>query len=124
MITQEKASAFADEWIQGWNNHDIEAVLAHYSEDFAIDTPIAAKVVAGCDGHLSGKAAIRAYWQKALGMIPDLRFELIDVLSGTNSITIYYRNAATDRRSAEVLFFGADGLVDKAVVNYSQEAAV
>jgi ketosteroid isomerase-like protein len=34
MLTQTTAEAFASEWIEAWNSHDLDRILAHYSDDF------------------------------------------------------------------------------------------
>ena len=54
-------------------------------------------------GTLSGKPAVRAYWRKALSLFPDLHFDLVSVLVGTNSVTFYYKGAR-GRLVAEVFF--------------------
>jgi ketosteroid isomerase-like protein len=33
MITEETAKAFAAEWINAWNSHNIENILEHYEND-------------------------------------------------------------------------------------------
>lgn len=109
---------FAQEWIAAWNAHDIEAVLTHYTDDFVLSTPMAAKVVPESKGIVSGKAAVRSYWTAALKRIPDLHFELINVLTGINALTIYYTNTATGKTSAEVLQLNDEGKVDRAFVFY------
>lgn len=83
--------AFAAEWIEAWNAHDIEHILGHYTEDVEFSSPFVASIAGEPSGGLKGKAALRAYWTKALAMLPDLRFELIDVLSGAGFVTLYYR---------------------------------
>ena len=50
--------------------------------------------------------------------MPDLRFELISVLIGVRSVTLYYKGAR-DRLSAEVLDFNAAGQIVKAVAHYA-----
>src|SRR5262245_48004117 len=32
-MNQERALAFAEAWVDAWNRHDLERVLAHYAED-------------------------------------------------------------------------------------------
>jgi hypothetical protein len=119
MLTDEFINPFADEWIASWNSHDLDRILHHYTNDFEIETPIAAKLVPGSNGRVSGKPQVRQYWTLGLQMIPNLHFQLIDVLSGINSITIYYVNTATKRRSAETMFLNSSGKVYKAVVTYA-----
>jgi len=69
-------------------------------------------------GTLKGKAKIREYWAKALARNPNLHFELLNTLSGVNSVTIYYNGVR--RMSAEVMHFGADGKVERAYAHYVQ----
>ena len=119
MITNEIALKLGHEWVAAWNAHDLDAVLAHYTDDFTIKTPIAAVMVPGSNGIVKGKPAVRAYWEYALTQVPDLHFVLEDILAGIDGITIYYRNTATKRRSAEVLTLNEDGKVVAAAVYYA-----
>jgi hypothetical protein len=111
------AEQFAADWIDSWNSHDLERVLSHYADDFEMSSPVIKQLVGEPSGMLRGKAAVRAYWRKALEFIPDLHFELISVLAGVTSITLYYKGAH-DRLAAEVLHFGADHRVTKAFAHY------
>jgi hypothetical protein len=52
-----------------------------------------------------------------LQLIPDLHFELVSVLAGVGSVTIYYKSAG-GRLAAEVFFFDANQKVSKAVAHY------
>ncbi len=67
---------------------------------------------------MKGREAVRAYWQPSLAARPPLRFELIDLLVGINSITLYYRNV--DRRIvAETLLFDEQRRVVKGLSQWS-----
>jgi ketosteroid isomerase-like protein len=44
-MTHDKAKRFAFEWVEAWNRHDIDAVLAHYSDDFEMTTPMIQRVL-------------------------------------------------------------------------------
>lgn len=119
MITEDFAKAFAAKWVAAWNSHDLDIILSHYSEDFIIETPKALLMVPESKGIVSGKENVRAYWTIGLQRIPNLHFEIIDVLTGINSMTIYYLNTATGSKSAENLFFNEAGEVHRAFVMYS-----
>ena len=54
---------------------------------------------------------------ETLQLIPELHFELISVLAGVSSVTIYYKGGG-GRLAAEVFFFDADHNVSKAVAHY------
>ncbi|AFM18280.1 SnoaL-like polyketide cyclase [Mycolicibacterium chubuense NBB4] len=102
--------AFSVSWVQAWNRHDIEAVLAHFDEQVVFSSPVAAGVVPGSGGVVRGKAALRKYWTTALAHIPDLQFTLEGVYQGIGTVVIAYRNQDGGRVS-EVLRFNDDGLV-------------
>jgi hypothetical protein len=119
MITNEFAQQFAQEWIAAWNAHDLDRILHHYTDDFTIETPMAAALMPGNTGVVTGKDAVRAYWTIGLERIPNLEFDLKDVLAGINGLTIYYENKATGRRSAEHLFFNEAGKVERVFVHYA-----
>lgn len=114
-----QAWAFARDWIAAWNARDLPRVLAHYAEDFSMSSPYIVQIVGGI-GVLQGKAAVADYWRRALERMPDLRFELLDVLASTHSLVLYYRNQA-GRLTAECLIFGADGKVIQGIAHYSTE---
>jgi len=105
-----EARRFAQEWVDAWNAHDIDGVLAHFADDAEFSSPVAAQLLPGTGGVLRGKAAIRAYWAVGIERIPDLRFEVVDVYTGVDLIVINYRNH-TGGLVNEVLHLGADGLV-------------
>jgi SnoaL-like domain len=111
------AEQFAADWIDSWNSHDLERVLSHYADDFEMSSPVITQLVGEPSGMLRGKVAVRAYWRKALEIIPDLHFELISVLAGVTSMTLYYKGTH-DRLAAEVFHFGADRRVTKAFAHY------
>jgi ketosteroid isomerase-like protein len=39
-----RAIRFAKEWIAAWNAHDLDLILAHYTDDFEMSTPFIAKL--------------------------------------------------------------------------------
>jgi hypothetical protein len=86
------AQQFCDSWVAGWNAHDLELVLSHFSEDVIFTSPVAAQLLADSDGVIRGKVALRAYWSEGLRRIPDLRFEVLDLYVGVNTLVINYRN--------------------------------
>lgn len=116
MLERTFATRFAAEWIEAWNNHDLPRILAHYSDDFEMSSPVIAQFAAEPSGRLKGKKAVGAYWARALELMPTLRFKLSEVLVGADSVTLCYLGARG--KSAEVFFFEAEGLVIKAAAHY------
>lgn len=103
------AQDFARQWAADWNAHDLDALLSHFCEDVVWTSPVAARLIAGSDGVLRGKAALRAYYAEGLKKIPDLHHEVVAVYAGVDTIVINFRNQ-TGGLVNEVLGF-ADGLV-------------
>lgn len=118
MIDKTFAEHFATDWIDSWNSHNLERVLAHYEDDFEMSSPFITQIAEEPSGRLRGKTAIVAYWRKALQLMPDLHFELITTLVGVDSITLYYKNAQ-GRLAAEVFHFGSNQKVVRAFAHYS-----
>jgi len=103
--------AFAEEWLASWNAHDVEGVLRHFSESATFCSPFAAVLLPETGGRLSGKDAIRAYWELGVSRTPDLHFEVEQVFAGVESVAILYRNQR-GVRVVEVLRFENDVVVD------------
>jgi ketosteroid isomerase-like protein len=118
MLTKATAHQFAHEWIAAWNSHDLNRVLEHYTDDFEMSTPFIAKIMNEPSGTLYGKEAVKTYWQQALQKIPDLHFELIEVLYSIDSLCIYYKSVL-GLRAVEWLLFDRHGKVRKAIAHYN-----
>lgn len=119
MVVTERpfAERFAKEWIDAWNHHDLDRILAHYADDFEFRSPRIVELMNEPSGTLTGKHAIRPYWAKALSQQPDLKFELHTVLCGIDSIVIYYKNSR-GRMAAERFEFNEEGLVFRSAAHY------
>jgi hypothetical protein len=117
MLTREFARQFAKEWIEAWNCHDLEKILAHYSDDFVMSSPRIAIVVGVESGILEGKLAIGEYWKRALELSPELRFELISFFVGSDSLVLCYKSSRG--LATEVFFFNTEGKVYRASANYA-----
>ena len=118
MVTRDAALKFAREWIEAWNAHDLEGVLTHYTDDFEMSSPFIAAFTGEPSGSLKGKARVGAYWQNALECVPDLRFELLEVFTCVDSITIYYK-AVLGKLATEVFFLNQDGKAYRALAHYN-----
>ena len=118
MITTQFAQEFAQQWVDAWNSHNLDGIMSHYAEGFEMTSPFIASIIQEPSGTLKGKDNVRAYWSKALERLPDLYFELIEVLVSVDSITIY-NHAVLGKRAAEVLFFDNNHKVRRGLAHYS-----
>jgi hypothetical protein len=108
---------FVQEWLHGWNSHDLDAILAHYRDDMEMSSPYIAQMAGVASGRLKGKAAVRAYWAQALQKIPDLRFEHVATYVGAGSLALQY-HGALGKEVVEVFEFDAEGRVARAAAHY------
>jgi steroid delta-isomerase len=102
------AQAFARAWIAAWNRRDSEAVLAHYTEDCVFVSPKAERITGR--GRVEGKAALRAYWQRALEQSGKLEFtlELAAYSARSATLTVLYTSRPEGRepvRATEIMRF-------------------
>jgi len=116
-LDQAFAEHFAADRIAAWNSHDLARVLAHYSDEFEMSSPLIAQIAGEPSGTLKGKQQVGEYRAKALQLLPDLHFELLEVLVGVNSLTLFYQSPRG--KAAEVLFLGPNRLVTKASAHYA-----
>lgn len=107
----------AERWLGAWNAHDLDAILSHYAEDVEFTSPFVVRLTADPSGTLRGKTALRDYFSRGLAAYPDLRFELIRVLTGVDSVTLYYRSV-NGLYAAETMQVGGDGLVKRVWAHY------
>ncbi len=118
MVTEEFARQFATDWIAAWNSHDLEEILSHYADDLHFSSPLIPATMENGETTLMGKPAVAAYWGRALGRFPDLKFELIDLYVGAESLLITYHSVA-NIRAAEWFEFDQRGQVNRAVAHYT-----
>ncbi len=118
MIDRQWAQAFAMDWIESWNSHDINRILAHYTDDFEMSSPLIVERLGLPEGKIKGKTAIADYWTPSLSLHPPLKFELVDVFVGIEEITIYYNNVGR-RVVAETLFINSSGKATRGIAQWS-----
>lgn len=88
------AEAFAASWVEAWNAHDLDAILAHFAEDVTFRSPLIATLLGEPSATVQGRAALRAYWEEGLRRIPDLHFDLVAVHAGVDVLAMTYTNQA------------------------------
>jgi len=85
-------AALGRKWIDAWNSRNLERVLALYDDAAEMTSDRIPALGFAPSGTLRGKDSLRAYWSKALTLVPDLRFTLIDVFVSPDSVVVYYQN--------------------------------
>ena len=110
-------AALGREWIAAWNSHDLERVLALYTDDAEMTSDKIQALGFEASGTLRGKDRLRAYWGKALAMLPNLRFDLIDTYVSPDSVVVFYQNER-EPQICEYLRLDATGKIRQGSANH------
>ena len=74
-MTAPDTERVARAWLAAFNAHDLEALLALYSDDCTHTSPKIRVLHPETAGLLVGKAALRTWWADALKRLPGLRYD-------------------------------------------------
>ena len=112
-----RLAALGRDWIAAWNSHDLERVLALYAEEAEMTSDKIRAIGLDSSGTLHGKASLRIYWGKALALLPNLHFDLIDLFVSPDSIVVLYTNERGGR-ICEYLRLDAEGKIRQGSTNH------
>jgi ketosteroid isomerase-like protein len=110
-------AALGHAWIEAWNARDLERVLTLYDEAAIMTSDRIPALGFGESGTVHGKDALRAYWGKALGLVPNLYFTLIDLFVSPDSVVVFYQNER-GKRICEYLRVNEAGLIVQGSANH------
>lgn len=116
-----RMARYAAEWAADFGARDLERILGHYAEDVRFESPVAQRVAG--QAVLTGKAALRAYFAKALSATRSIAFEIEELVcdEAAGRLAILYRSTIDGERRqtvCETVRFDADGLVAESRVYY------
>ncbi|MBR0990557.1 nuclear transport factor 2 family protein [Bradyrhizobium japonicum] len=113
-------AALGRTWVEAWNARDLDRVLALYDEAAVMTSDRIPMLGFDASGTVRGKAALRAYWGKALGLIANLHFTVIDVFVSPDSVVVFYENER-GKRICEYLRVNEAGLIVQGSANHLVE---
>ena len=119
-MNEQFARSLAEAWVDAWNRHDLEAILHHYASDVEFTSPFVPALSGDPSGTLHGRDRLSAYFRKGLHTYPDLHFELLQVLTGIDSLLLYYRSVK-GLLAGEMMTVNAEGLIQIVRVHYVKE---
>lgn len=118
--------ALGEAWITAWNSHDLERVLALYAEDAEMTSDGIVRLGFTVQGSVRGKQNLRAYWSKALALLPNLHFFPSSYFTSPDSLVVDYVNER-GQRICEYLRIGQfgpnRGLIVPGSANHLERAA-
>jgi len=119
MLTAGEAHELAHRWIEAWNDHDLERILAHYADDVVFSSPFIQKIGTSPSGTVSGRDALLAYFKAALAKYPMLTFRLHAVFRGIDSVTLLYESV-NGLLAAETMILNPRHQVSRVLAQYDK----
>ncbi|MDN4982749.1 nuclear transport factor 2 family protein [Bradyrhizobium arachidis] len=104
-------------WVEAWNARDLERVLTLYDNATVMTSDRIPAMGFDASGTVRGKDELRAYWGKALGLLPELHFTLIDVFVSPDSLVVFYENER-GKKICEYLRVNDAGLIVQGSANH------
>jgi hypothetical protein len=119
MLTAAEGHELAQEWIEAWNDHDLDRIITHYADDVVFYSPFIQKIGVSPSGAVVGRDALRAYFKTALDKYPTLTFRLFDVFRGIDSVTLLYESV-NGLLAAETMMLNERNQVSRVLAQYDK----
>ena len=110
-------AALGRQWIDAWNSHDLERILALYADDTEMTSDKIPALGFDPSSTVRGKERLRQYWRKGLDLLPNLHFTLIDLYVSPDSLVVFYRNER-GAQICEYLRLNPDGKIKQGSANH------
>lgn len=105
-MTPEKNLAIAHLWFEAFNAHNLEKLLSLYDDEAQHFSPKLKIKHPETNGFVTGKEALRNWWQDAFEQLPSLHYKVTSLTSNSDRVFMeYIRTVANepDMLVAEVL---------------------
>ena len=90
MVARMSNADIARAWLDAFNAHDVEALVALYADDATHTSPKIRALHPASGGQLVGKAALRDWWREANRRLPQLRYEATAIVADETRVLIEY----------------------------------
>lgn len=80
-------------------------------------SPFVVRLIGDPSGTVKGKERLRSYFAKGLATYPDLKFELLEVLTGVERLVVYYRGVKSTL-AAEGMFLDKQEKIEQVMAHY------
>ena len=94
------------DWINAFNEHDLDKLLGLYAEDAIHYSPKLKIRQPETNGRVSGKSALKAWWADAFNRLPSLHYKLENLIADDQQVLMEYLrkvNGEPDMMIAEIL---------------------
>jgi hypothetical protein len=84
VITQQQSERLARDWVEAWNRHDLDGIMAHYTDDVAFTSPFVA-ALANEPGDASWHGSGTCLFFSRLGHVSQLAIQIGGHVTGVTS---------------------------------------
>ena len=96
-MTASDNATIARAWLDAFNAHDVDALVALYADDATHTSPKIRALHPDTGGKLRGKPALASWWRDANERLPNLRYEATNIIAdGERVIIEYIRHAPNE----------------------------
>jgi hypothetical protein len=97
MEIQSDLRRLVENWIEAWNAHDLDRIMAHYAPTVVFEANTVVKRWNRPDGCLHGIDELREHFRRGLSFAPDLHFELEAIFTAPSGYAALYRRENGNR---------------------------
>jgi ketosteroid isomerase-like protein len=113
-MTPEKLQSIAFKWIETFNNKELEKLLSLYDDEAIHFSPKLKIIQPETQGFVTGKQALREWWQDAFDRLPSLNYKIRSLTANGDRVFMEYTrtvNGESDLLVAEVLDIKEDKII-------------
>jgi ketosteroid isomerase-like protein len=113
-MTPEKLQSIAFKWIETFNNKELEKLLSLYDDEAVHFSPKLKIIQPETQGFVTGKQALREWWQDAFDRLPSLNYKIRSLTANGDRVFMEYTrtvNGESDLLVAEVLDIKEDKII-------------
>lgn len=125
MIADQDVATIVRHWDDGWNQGDVDVIMAPFAGDVVFRSPGIAKITGDADRRsIEGADALRRYVVAALERAGDVRYTVEQALAGTDSVVLVYTCHMPDgsaRPGADLLRVDGAGKVVEWCCHYATD---
>jgi ketosteroid isomerase-like protein len=89
-MSEKPIITIAHQWFEAFNAHDLEKLLSLYADDAQHYSPKLKIHQPETKGLITGKEALRSWWQDSFDRLPSLKYEPARVIADGDSIFMEY----------------------------------
>lgn len=96
-MSSHENETLALKWLEAFNAHDVDALVALYAENATHTSPKIRAQFPQTQGQLVGKRALHDWWTDSNRRLPNLRYELTNITANEHRAIIEYVRHAPEQ---------------------------